>query len=31
MRTATLSAPVLDFVRTRGAVLGISEQVYLVG
>lgn len=31
MRTATLSAQVLEFVRARGAVLSVAEQVYLVG
>lgn len=31
MRQVTLSDAVVQFVRARGRVLSVSEQVYLVG
>jgi hypothetical protein len=31
MRKVTLSEAVVEFIRTRGGVVSISEQVYLVG
>jgi hypothetical protein len=31
MRRVTISEAALEFVRARGRILAISEQVYLVG